>query len=238
MKLKLCAVALVATLSTGAQAAPSVGDPYELGAPETNDLGMSIGQTVTVTAGDAVISTRRFRRVPGAVIEAPVSPPPSTGVMIPLPTGSSVYAISTKRAFKGCATVLLGMTWPPCLIDDDGDGTFDRMAANNVAGAKPLSVKVPYRKQMVDVPPANPGFQRNIIFQGSGSEGLRFSYREFANDFARPAFEEQLSIPVTSYPQQFAIKGLVFTAEKVTPMGLTVRLDSVDLNKGWPMPSQ
>lgn len=219
----------------GAQAATEVFDPYDLEVPVIFELEMSIGQTVTVTAGDVVISTRRYRRAPGAVIDSPAKPPPSLGYIRALPTGSSVYSIKTKRAFKACATVSLDNSGPPCLIDDDGDGTFDRIAASDLAGAKPMDTKVPYRKQMVDVPNRG-GLNRTIIFQGSDSNGLRFSYREFSNDFARPAFDQELSIPVTSFPQQFAIKGLVFTAEKITSMGLTVRLDSVDPNKGWPPP--
>lgn len=214
-----------------------VGDPYELAVPETYSLDLAIGKEVTVSAGDILLSTRRYRSAPGAVLDGPATPTAKSGLnAFAMPTGALVYSISTKRAFKGCSLNLYGEAWPPCLIDDDGDGTFDRMARNNVAGAKPLAVKVPYSRRMVEVPPAKPGFKRTILYQGSSQDGLRFSYREFSDDLARPAFEEQLSIPVTSFPQKFAIKGLVLTAQQVGPMGMTVRLDSVDVAKGWPEP--
>lgn len=219
-----------------ALAQPVVSDPYGLAVPEIFSLDLSIGKEVTVSAGDAAVSTRRYRPAQGAILDGPATPPANSGLMFAMPTGTMVYSVKTKRAFKGCSVELYGQSWPPCLIDDDGDGTFDRIAMNDMAGAKPLVAKVPYTRRMVEVPPASQGFKRTVLYQGSSPDGLKFSYREFSNDWARPAFEEQLSIPVTSFPQQFAVKGLVFTAQKVGPMGITLRLDSVDPAKGWPAP--
>lgn len=227
-------------LSVGSGAiAQSIADPYELSTPVTTSLGISLGQELTVAAGDTIVSNKRFRDVPGAILLDPISAPPRMSVIIDLPSGSSLYSIKTSRAFKACAIDVLVAGWPPCMIDDDGDGTFDRIAQNNVAKAVPLSQSTQYRKiDSVEVPAPNGGFERVLIYQGGNAQELRFSYREFSGSLARPAFEEQLSIPIDGVlPQQFAIKGLVFTAIKVGSMGLTLQLDSVDVSRGWPTPN-
>ena len=65
-------------------------------------------------------------------------------------------------------------------------------------------------------------FRKVIIYSGVGDGIIKFSYREFTNDMARPAFTEELTLPLgKSFPQDIAIKDQVFTLISVDGMGLT-----------------
>lgn len=211
-------------------------DPYSLSAPTSEYLSRPIGSEQVAAAGDELISTVRGRRTAGARLLSPVLQPDRVAVNVQMATGTLLYSIPTSRAFKACTVTLTSEGWPSCVIDDDGDGTFDRVARNDVAKAVPLQQKAAYERVAdVVVPPAASGFKRVLLFQGGSADTLRFSYREFSNDFARPAFEEQLTIPLSgSFPQKFAIKGLIFTAIKMDSLGLQTRLESADPAKGWP----
>ena len=65
-------------------------------------------------------------------------------------------------------------------------------------------------------------FRKLIIYSGVGDGTIKFSYREFTNDMARPAFTEELTLPLgKSFPQDVAIKDQVFTLISLDGMGLT-----------------
>lgn len=86
-----------------------------------------------------------------------------------------------------------------CLRDTDGDGMFDRIAGGNLIATDfpPL----PYRSDAVGT---GTGFRKELLYQGVQGDTMRLSYREFANDMARPAFQQDLT----------------YNLEKPGPMGL------------------
>jgi hypothetical protein len=191
-----------------------------------------------VTAGDTMAEIGIRRTASGAILLEPVSTPPNMA-QFQLPAGTKLYRVSTSKAFKACTLIVVveGLSWPSCVIDDDGDGTFDRVARVSTTSAKPMPSKARYDQiGDIEIPtPSGPAFERKLIYQGMTSDGLKVSYREFSNDMARQAFTEDLVIPMTrDFPQQIAVKGLVFTIFEVTGMGMKYRLDSADSAKGWP----
>jgi hypothetical protein len=136
--------------------------------------------------------------------------------LIPLTVepGTPMFPVSTKAKFKACATA------GPCGLDDDGDGTFDRMAADDFKTALKLKVKVPYRTTRLTVD--NPDSLRQIIiYSGATGDTLRLSYREFSNNMARPAFTEELIIPITAkFPQDVAVKAVKFRIHSIDGLGM------------------
>jgi hypothetical protein len=54
---------------------------------------------------------------------------------------------------------------------------------------------------------------------------LSLSYREFSDDMARPAFTEDLSVPMgATFPQPIVVKGQRFIVHKIDGTGLTYQL--------------
>jgi hypothetical protein len=54
---------------------------------------------------------------------------------------------------------------------------------------------------------------------------LLLSYREFSGGLARPAFTEELSIPLDkTYPQELRFKGLTIRVDKLNGTGLQYEL--------------
>jgi hypothetical protein len=50
---------------------------------------------------------------------------------------------------------------------------------------------------------------------------LRLSYREFSNNMARPAFTEELTIPISkTYPQDVAVKLVKLRIHSIDGLGM------------------
>lgn len=126
-----------------------------------------------------------------------------------------MISVDTRARFKAC------VAFGPCAIDDDGDGTFDRLAADDFARAFRLRVSVPYRRETV-TSNVRAGVRQVILYHGASGDTLRLSYREFTtDDMARPAFTEELSIPLTrQFPQLVAVKGIRLRIHGIDGLGL------------------
>lgn len=185
----------------------------------------------TVSAGEAMIKQENVRIASGAVLLAETTPPVQTRLNFSLPSGTSLYEISTSKNFKACTLRLGSDLWPACLIDDDGDGTFDRMSSNSAQKAYPLASPVKYEKSEISMPPSYTGLAKSLLYQGASERTVKLSYREFSNDLARPAFNEELSLPLSEeFPQKIAAKGIIFVVEKIDGLGITYRIDD---DKAW-----
>lgn len=225
MRIALFAIAI----SSSAQAQNYAFDPYS----DVVDP-LPIIQTVpeidtprTVTAGDSILDTRNGRRADGAIIEIEFKSPPKIANAFHAQPGDQFFKVSSKAVLKACTVTLGPEGLPACFLDDDGDGKFDRVASNTVRKAYPVDAPVPYRRSIVTLPPATSGFTRTLLYQGATQEALKLSYREFKDDLARPAFEEDLTIPLSKeFPQQIAAKGAVFTIFKITGLGIEYKLDA------------
>ncbi|MEA3538695.1 hypothetical protein [Sphingosinicella sp.] len=67
-----------------------------------------------------------------------------------MPAGTILKKVDSDSKLKVCSesvTVFqLGIPYSrACLFDDDGDGSFDRVAGSSLAGSKMLKTPVPYR---------------------------------------------------------------------------------------------
>lgn len=135
-------------------------------------------------------------------------------VPITVPAGSTMFPVSTRVSLKAC------LPNGACGLDDDGDGTFDRMAKDDYSTALKLKVKVPYKLSRVEV--ERPDSLRQVVmYQGATTDSLRLSYREFQNNMARPAFTEDLTIPLgTSFPQDVAVKKIKLRVHSIDGLGM------------------
>lgn len=196
-------------------------------------LSPDVGDQRRIPIGEKLADMSDARMSEGARISEEISSAPGKGTAITIAPGS-MYRVSSSKPFKACDIVASRGAFPNCAIDDDGDGKFDRALVNSAGSGKPLAAPVAYTLADVIMPPSKPGFSRTLIYQGYSDSVLRISYREFSNDYARPAFTEELQLPLSkSFPQQFAVKGLVITVVSLDGMGLIYRIDSADPSAGW-----
>ncbi len=74
-----------------------------------------------------------------------------------------------------------------CLQDRDHDGDFDKVLILGGGRSAP-HLKAAYEKEWR---PSKEGFRRELLYLGAGGGVLRLTYREFVDDFARPAFTQE-----------------------------------------------
>lgn len=182
-----------------------------------------IGAESRVPAGGEVYSYVRVYSVPAFQLEADTKAG-SWLIEQPVPRGTKLVPVATKKAAKGCVPQPGTLSASgPCFIDDNGDGTFDRHAGDEVQMFRKLSPPIPYSRTTLEIARAD-SFKRVFLFQGATADSLRFSYREFKDDMARPAFTEELSIPREPFPAMIMLKDLQIEVQNVSGMGLTYRV--------------
>lgn len=178
-----------------------------------------VGVERTATIGSPVVEKFRFDAVKVGMADSDVVKRTLTG-NITIRAGEPLYQVQSKARYKACSQS------GPCALDDDGDGTFDRIALDDTVAA--LRLKEPVRYQIKDAvaPSSNGNFKQVVSYLGVSGDTLRLSYREFLNDMARPAFTEELTFPITkTYPQGVAFKDVKMTILGIDGMGLRYRLE-------------
>lgn len=185
-----------------------------------------IGVDSTIAAGSEIYSYARLYTIDGVQLEVD-SKAGSWMLEKPVARGTKLISVSTKAKFKACAPAPGELTGSgPCFIDDDGDGRFDRQSADEVEMARKLKVPAAYTKTKISVVRED-AFKSVLLYQGATSDTLRFSYREFKNDIARPAFTEELTIPRETFPAMIMVKNIQLEVLGVTGMGLHYKVVKV-----------
>ena len=183
-----------------------------------------VGEKRTVSAGAEVFSSKAVATAKGFKLEQEAALDDS------YPAGTLLLSVPTKASYKGCMTAEGTLTpYGTCFLDDDGDGTFDRSSSyGSLSGASKL--KMPVRYSLTDVPyPNQSSLRRVLVYQGADAGTLKINYREFSGTLARPAFNEELSIPLSKeFPQKVAAKGVIFTIFKIDGLGLSYQIDSAE----------
>jgi hypothetical protein len=178
----------------------------------------------TVSAGEEFFKVLTVTPITVAMIDEPAT---DAKHKIVVPAKMPLYSVNTKSFLKVCllgnseAYFPLGTgTGGGCGLDDDGDGTIDRVASDWMGGAKPAVQKVKYTKStiLMHIPQS---FEQRVLYQGATGDTLKLSYREFSGDIARQPFTEELSIPLgKTFPQLIAVKGERFRLIAIDGLGL------------------
>ena len=188
----------------------------------------ALGIDTTVGIGEVLWEEYSFDGQAGVIIKTAVQANWGSLEVVDLPPGAPLGIIRDKK-LKACqsSSVVMGMKiWEDCLIDLDDDGRFDRVSFNDRGGSKELDPPVAYERATVEVKGdqlagAGSNFRKQLIYLGSSNSTLRISYREFKNDLARPAFTEELTIPIDGpLPQIFSVKSHIFSIRKLDGMGI------------------
>lgn len=185
------------------------------------------GVEITAATGGDLFTYSRMYTVDGAKLDAPAK----AGDWLMQKTydaGTVLIPVSSKAKFKACAPYENTLSANgPCFLDDDGDGRFDRQSKDEITVALKMKVPAAYTKQPVSVV-GNDSFRYTILYQGATSDTVRFSYREFKDNMARPAFTEELTIPREPFPQMAMLKNVQVEILGLTGMGLKYRIVKVN----------
>jgi hypothetical protein len=192
-----------------------------------------IGSIIQIGAGEEIVGYAKGLIVGGAIADGDL--PFTFGKQqYVIKSGTPMTRVATKAALKVCVSPEEADRG--CALDDDGDGMFDRVAANDLVKATPLTTKVAYQRiddlrvplidKSIYSDPKN--YRYSLLYQGSDGKTIKISYREFVNDLARDPFSEELTIPLgASLPSQIAAKGFVFTIREISGLGLTFTIDKI-----------
>lgn len=182
-----------------------------------------IGVEAEVPAGGELYSYGRIYSINGVKLDADTK----AGDWLAekdVSAGTRLVRVSSKAQFKGCVPLEGSFEGGgPCFLDDDGDGMFDRHARDSHTMARKLKAPVPYSAAEISLSKVD-SFKRVFLFQGATSDSLRFSYREFQDNLARPAFTEDLTIPREQFPAVVMLKDLRLEVLGVSGMGLRYRV--------------
>ena len=183
----------------------------------------SVGQDATVSPGEELYFYWKKYTVDGAKLGADTKAG-QWFVEERISAGTLLVRVDDKLGFRACvpAEGTLESTGL-CLLDDDNDGRFDRHSDGIIA--RRYKVSVPYERTSVSALGAD-AFKHTILFSGATGDTLRFSYREFNGDLARPAFTEELTVPREKFPQLIRLKGRTFELLGLNGLGLSYRLIS------------
>ena len=219
MKLAIAMLTLLAATPTTAQTLQLRTQP-------------EIGARQTTAVGSAVWEQYQFDGAPGVIIDTAVQARWGSLELVDLPAGSSLVILRDKR-LKACRSFirynnipLAPISWRDCLIDKDDEGRFDEITYTRGGFAKKIEPPLPYRRATIEMEgEGSKTFRKTLLFVGADAGTIKFSYREFSNDTARPAFTEDLSLPLgAKFPQNIAIKDRVITIHGIDGMGLSYEL--------------
>ncbi len=103
-----------------------------------------VGEVQTVSVGTQIHQYNRTYTFDAVVPESKMKIAP---LFIPLiiEAGTPMFKVETKAKLKACVQD------GACGLDDDGDGTFDRMAAADISSAFKLKTKVAYKLKRMTV---------------------------------------------------------------------------------------
>lgn len=113
---------------------------------------------------------------------------------------------------------------PVALIDEDSDGTFERFA-NMMLGKGKLDTPI-----FVDWEESNRsrGYIRELLYQGREGDNLKLFYREYSDDFRRPAYDQEVQYDM-SESDYIQFKGLTIMVEEANNEYLIYTLEGGSL---------
>lgn len=191
------------------------------------------GQDRTASLGDPIWTSRDFQSTDGVQINASVYAEWSDEKIVRLPAGSELVIIRNKH-LKACAyrtethiSYFDFTGWKACLIDEDGDGAFEKVTARKLGDDIKLQPQVPYVTKPVPLQGDGAWAQhKKLTYLGVDGGTLRLAYREFSNNYIVPDFTDEFTIPVpASFPASFTIKGRKLTLLGLDTTAIRYRLD-------------
>lgn len=134
--------------------------------------------------------------------------------------GALVRDPVTAIGLFGVPTPVYGLLF----IDENSDGVFDKFYGQGV-GVKKLKTPI-----LVDWQESNrsSGYSRELIYQGRDGDNLKLFYREFNDDFRRPAYDQEVQYDL-SESDYVQFKGLTIRIVEANNEYLTFEIEGGSL---------
>ncbi|ULR87332.1 hypothetical protein [Comamonas sp. B21-038] len=172
----------------------------------------SIGSTSTATVGSAVLSQYKVWKKSGMQLAEPYSGRIGGAPVDVSQTDYLVKAVAdSKEAYcteRMTMRNLLGVAIKPTCFSGltaDGHVTEVMVPADSVWWHKDLPRPIAIRavEESILRPEA---FRNELVFLGSAGKTLRLLYREYAGDFVRPAFSQDVAYDVEALPMEIQFR--------------------------------
>jgi hypothetical protein len=173
--------------------------------------------TVTKSVGDVIYATFNYEQATGARLQAPVKID-VLAAQATIPDRSFLESFKDSAAAAAYCTkdLALSVTFNGpmsrvCLADMDSNGKFDSWRAPEGPPARRSWAKLVNEVPFViegETSATTGGFRYELIYQGIAGNVVSLLYREYINDLARPAFQQDLSYTLSSDgPTEVSFRG-------------------------------
>lgn len=165
-------------------------------------VGRSVENGVRTSArvGDVVFSEYEYISGDGARILSSISK--KYGLVrhqVQAGTTLTGYFVNGKKKYctsqKTVMDPIVGPWNISCFSDRDNDGKFESVSVN--VGDSDTDIP-PTRYKVVEVSLDQSGFKYELIYQGKSEDVVHMTYREYKDNLARPAFQQDLKYTITS----------------------------------------
>jgi len=190
-------------------------------APARHNVGQTteFGKETVVTVGDVMFGQFDYRAVNGAVLLDDLN----TGYQastIKAPAGYTLVESRIDKQVSYCSTtpivynVFGNSTVHACFFDRDNDNRFEAVipALADNWGDKPMP---PVSYERTELFSSGKGFKYELLYNGISGNTLNITYREFVDQMARPAFQQDLTYTVSAAgPTDIVFRGARMTIYK------------------------
>lgn len=119
---------------------------------------------------------------------------------------------------------LVGPIKPVCFVDTKNNGNFDVVkAAPGAVWFKSEISPTKYAKGELIIPRPD-AKKAELLYQGYSSKILKLSYREYMNDFARPAYFQDVTYDITEFPTTVTFRTVRIKVLKADNNGLRYQI--------------
>lgn len=166
----------------------------------------NIGDQATVPVGEVLYSQFKYWSKTGYRIQSNFSVGLGLG-RIAVSDGDFVAKADVEGELVYCtekAAYIDPLTGPfktACFVDRNNDGRFDKVKAapGVIWFEKDVAPPLPFEKSE-QIAPRGDSFKYELLYQGTSNNSLKLSYREYLNDFARPAFFQDVTYDLKTRP--------------------------------------
>ena len=173
-----------------------------------------IGDRGQATVGATIYEEHRFLSRTAIRNDKRIFEEFGLGAKILLPKGSRLLASTVDGDRAYCSKkpsyiqpVNSSPSRPTCFFDTNNDYRLDKFWVMNTVKSSirpmtPVPFSVGERKLGDD------GFKKELVFQGMDERTLRIKYREFSDNMARPAFNQDLTYTIEKLPTEVGFRNV------------------------------
>lgn len=177
-----------------------------------------------VNVGEVMVTEFNYSAINSAVITQSVDSNLWHGRRA-LPAGTTLSSTTTsdgKNLF--CEPQGGASAW--CFEDENQDGKFDRAYTLNAFNTPLYGDELEGISYQKNSAMGNTGLKWELLYQGLESDVIKIAYREYSNDLARPAFQQDLSYTLQDDATEVRFRKVVLTIISATNSQITYTVDS------------